>query len=52
MAEDTTETTHKAGIHSLMQNIWNKLETYSKTGQDKKSFTSTFACFLTAAANV
>ena len=35
-----------------MQNIWNKLEKFSKTGQDKKSFISTFACFLTATAIV
>ena len=35
-----------------MQNIWNKLEKLSKTGQDKKSLIFTFACFLTATANV
>ena len=27
------------------QNIWNKIEKSSKTGQDKKSLISTFACF-------
>ena len=32
------------------QNIWNKLEKFSKIGQDKKSFIPTFACFLTAIA--
>ena len=35
-----------------MQNIWNKLEKSSKTGQDKKSLISTFACFLTATTKV
>ena len=35
-----------------MQNIWNKLEKSSRTGQDKKSLISTFACFLTATAKV
>ena len=34
------------------QNIWNKIEKYSKIGQDKKSLTSTFACFLTDIAKV
>ena len=32
------------------QNIWNKIEESSKTGQEKKSVISTFACFLTAIA--
>ena len=35
-----------------MQDIWNKLKKSSKTGQDKKSLISTFACFLTATAKV
>ena len=35
-----------------MQNIWNKLEKSSKSGQDKKSLISTFACFLTSTAKV
>ena len=34
------------------QNIWNKVEKSSKTGQVKKSLISTFACFLTAIAKV
>ena len=34
------------------QNIWNKIDKSSKTGQDKKSLISTFACFLTATAKV
>ena len=34
------------------QNIWHKIEKSSKTGQDKKSLISTFACFLTATAKV
>ena len=39
------------------QNIWNKIEKFSKIGfskirQDKKSFMSTFAFFLTANAKV
>ena len=36
--------------YNPMQDIWNKLEKSSKTGQDKKSLISTFACFLTATA--
>ena len=35
-----------------MQNMWNKLEKSSKTGQDKKSLISIFACFLTATVKV
>ena len=35
-----------------MQNIWNKLEKFRKTGQDKKSLLSIFPCFLTATARV
>ena len=35
-----------------MQNMWNKLEKFSKTRQDKKSLISTFACRLTATAKV
>ena len=38
--------------YNHMQNIWNKLEKSSKTGQGKKSLMSTFACFLTATAKV
>ena len=34
------------------QNIWNKIEKSSKTGQDKKSLISTFAYFSTATAKV
>ena len=34
------------------QNIWNKIEKFSETGQYKKSFISNFACFLTAFAKV
>ena len=34
------------------KNIWNKIEKSSKTGEDKKSLISTFACFLTAIARV
>ena len=33
------------------QNILNKVHNSSKTGQDQKSLTSTFACCLTAIAN-
>ena len=36
--------------YNPMQKIWNKLEKSSKSGQDKKSLISTFACFLTATA--
>ena len=39
-------------LYNLGQNIWNKIEKSSKTGQDKKSLISTFACFLTATAKV
>ena len=38
--------------YNPQQNIWNKTEKSSKTGQDKKSLISTFACFLTATAKV
>ena len=34
------------------QNIWNKMEWSSKTGQEKKSLVSVFACFLTAIGKV
>ena len=34
------------------QNIWNKIEKFSKTGQDKKILISPFAVFLTAIAKV
>ena len=34
------------------QNIWNKIEKFSKPGQDKKCLIPTFACFLTATGKV
>ena len=34
------------------QNIWTKLEKSSKTGQEKESLVSAFACFLTAICKV
>ena len=34
------------------QNIWNKMEKSSKTGQEKKSLVSNFVCVLTANAKV
>ena len=34
------------------QNIWNKMEWSSKTGQEKNSLVSAFACFLTAIGKV
>ena len=40
------------GDYNSGQNIWNKIENSSKTGQDKKSLISAFACFLTAIAKV
>ena len=43
----TFESTHNPG-----QNILNKIEKSSKAGHDKKSLIPTFACFLTATANV
>ena len=39
-------------VYNPGQNIWSKIEKSSKTGQDKKSLISTFACFLTATAKV
>ena len=39
-------------IYNPGQNIWNRIEKSSKTGQDKKSLISTFACFSTATAKV
>ena len=38
--------------YNSRQNIWNKIEKSSKTGQERKSLTSTFACFLAAIAKV
>ena len=40
------------GIDNSAQNIRNKLEKSSKTGQIKKSLIYTFACFLTAIAKM
>ena len=37
--------------NNLRQNIWNKVNKSSKTGQGYKSLVSTFASFLTAIAN-
>ena len=34
------------------QNIWNKMEKFSKTEEEKKGLVSIFACFLTAIAKV
>ena len=34
------------------QDIWNKLEKFSKTKQGEKSLISTLACFLTAISKV
>ena len=42
----------KHGNYNPGQNISNKIEKSSKTGQIKKSLISTFACFLTAIAKV
>ena len=38
--------------YNFEQNIRNKLEKSSKIGQEKKSLTSAFACFLTAIAKI
>ena len=44
---------HSFGIaYNLGQNIWNKMEKSSKTGQEKKSMVSILTCFLTAFAKV
>ena len=32
-------------VYNPWQNIWNKIEKYSETGQDKESLISTFTCF-------
>ena len=40
------------GTKYLEQNTWNKIEKSSKTGKERKSLISTFACFLTAIAKV
>ena len=34
------------------QSIWNKIEKSSKTGQEKKSLISSFACYMTAIADI
>ena len=39
-------------FYNLGQNIWNKREKSSKTGQGKKSLIYTFPCLLTAIAKV
>ena len=39
-------------VSTILGKIFCKIEKSSKTGQEKKSFISTFACFLTAIANV
>ena len=39
-----------SNIFNPEQNIWNKIEKFSKTGQGKKSLISTLACFVTAIA--
>ena len=39
-------------IYNPGQNIWHKIEKSSKTGQEKKSLTSNFACLLTTIAKV
>ena len=44
--------TYEYQIYNPGQDIWNKIEKSSKTGQDKKSLISNFACFLTAIAKV
>ena len=44
--------THDKADFNPGQSIWNKIEKSSKTGQDKKSLISTFACFLTATAKL
>ena len=38
--------------YNFGQNIWNKINKSSETGQDKKILIPTFACFLTAVAKV
>ena len=39
-------------VYNPGQNIWNKLEKSSKTGQEKESLISTFVYFLAAFAKV
>ena len=48
----TVKVVKKVLIYNPMQNIWNKLEKFRKTGKDKKSLISTFPCFLNATAKV
>ena len=43
---------NRARNYNPGQNIWNKIEKSSKTGQVKKILISTSACFLTAIAKV
>ena len=47
-----TEATLHLKIYGPGQNIWNKMEQPVKTGQEKKSLVSVFACFLTAIGKV
>ena len=41
-----------AGSDNPGQNIWNKMEKTIKTGQEKKSLVSFFACLLIAISKV
>ena len=52
MATSKLSRIQKLPTYNPGQNIWNKLEKSSKTGQDEKSLISTFVCFLTATAKV
>ena len=56
--ENNAKGRHKQGVVSLVidynpgQNIWNKIEKSSKTGQGRKSLIYTFPWFLTATDKV
>ena len=39
-------------VYNPGQNIWNKIEKSSKTGQKKKILMTTVACFLTVIAKL
>ena len=52
MKSDSFEMAPKSMFLQSGQNIWNRIGKSGKTGQGKKSLISTFACFVTATAEV
>ena len=51
-AEANWNNKYNSIVYNPGQNIWNKMEQFSKTGQEKESLVSVFVCFLTAIRKV